>query len=264
MVHARLGDVLNFVRDPTDGSGVRRIGIRGGCTFGLITALGAQLAGSGPAHASGDSSKSGGTSNSSTGSSGSDSSKGSNDSSNSSQDSSENSRGTSKDSGNSTENSPKKTSDYTTKGSSDWTTNSRGAHVFSIALAVVAVGATVVGVVAAKRSNQQPRQVATAALAGFMRRQHALLTHDVTMAEGPVFEAWAHDLRLTARERAQVRRALDGSSEQGLLLEALNGPIDERRAERFAAAYLRVTTKAIGRARTQALVVRAAHATGLG
>jgi hypothetical protein len=230
----------------------------------LILGLCAQIVWVGAANASGDSSKSGGTSNSSSGSSGSDSSKGSNDSSNSSENSSENSRGTSRDSNNSTENSPKNSSDYTTKGSSDWTTHSRGAHVFSIALAVVAVGATVVGVIAAKGSNQQPRQVATAALAGFMRRQHALLTHDVTLAEGPVFEAWAHDLQLTARERAQVRRALDGSTEQGTLLEALNGPIDERRAEKFAAAFLRVTSRALGPARTRALVARAAHATGVG
>jgi hypothetical protein len=134
--------------------------------------------------------------------------------------------------------------------------------VFSIALAVVAVGATVVGVVAG-RGNAQPRQVATAALAGFMRRQHALLTHDVTMADGPVFEAWAHDLKLTPPERARVRRALDGSPEQGLLLEALNGPIDERRAERFAATFLRVTARAIGPARTRALVANATRATGI-
>jgi hypothetical protein len=256
--------VLNFVRDPADDVGVRGSRTGKSCAWALIPALVAQMVVSDVARASGDSSKSGGTSNSSTGSSGSDSSKGSNDSSNSSEGSSENSRGTSKDSGDSTENSPQKTSDYTTKGSSDWTTNSRGAHVFSIALAVVAVGATVVGVVAAKGSNHQPRQVATAALAGFMRRQHAMLTHDVTMAEGPVFEAWAHDLRLTGRERAQVRRVLDGSPEQGALLEALNGPIDERRAERFAAAFLRVTTRAIGPARSRALVARAAQATGVG
>ena len=230
-------------------------------TWALIPALCVQISGAGSAQASGDSSKSGGSSNSSGGS---DSSKGSNDSSNSSQDSSGHSRGTSKDSDNSTQNSPKNTSDYTTKGSSDWSTNSRGGHVFSIALAVVAVGATVIGIVAAKGSNQQPRQVATAALAGFMRRQHALLTHDVTLAEGPVFEAWVHDLQLTANERLLVRRALDGSPEQGKLLEALNGPIDERRAERFATAFLRVTSRAIGRTRTQALVARAAHATGVG
>lgn len=241
---------------------MRRTAVRRGCAWALLPALCGPLAIVAPAWASGDSSKSGGSSNSS--SSGSDSSKGSNDSSNSSQGSSDNSRGSSKDSDNSTQNSPKKTSDYTTNGTSDWSTKSHGAHVFSIALAVVAVGATVVGVVAAKGSNQQPRQVATAELAGFMRRQHALLTHDVTMAEGPVFEAWAHDLQLTAPERAQVRRALDGAPEQGLLLEALNGTIDERRAERFASAFLRVTARAIGPARTKTLVARATHATGMG
>jgi hypothetical protein len=235
---------------------------RWGCAITLTAALAALEPA--PARASGDSSKSGTSSNSSGSSGGSDSSKGSNDSSNSSEGSSGQSRGTSKDSNNSTQNSPKNTSDYTTKGSSDWSTNSRGAHVFSIALAVVAVGATVVGVIVAKRGNAQPKQVATAELAGFMRRQHPLLTHDVTLAEGPVFDAWAHDLQLTRRERALVRHALEGSAEQTALLEALDGPIDERRAERFAGAYLKVPLRALGRARTQALVTRAVLATGVG
>jgi hypothetical protein len=206
----------------------------------------------GAAEASGQGQSSSGSSNSS------DSSKGSGDSSNTSNDSSKNSGDSSKDSNNSTQNSPKNSSDWTTKNSSDWTTHSRGAHVFSIALVVVAIGAVVLGVVLTDRSHNRPPP--TMALAGFMRRQHALLLHDVSTAEGPVLDAWAHDLRLTAAERGRLRRALEGSAEQGALIEALDGPIDERHAERFGAAFLRVTDRALGRARTNALVARAIEA----
>jgi len=207
-----------------------------------------------PARASGESGS--GSSNSSESSG---SSKGSGDSSNASNDSSKSSSGSSKDSDNSTQNSPKNSSDYTTNGSTDWTTHSRGAHVFSIALAVVAIGATVAGTVLKDRSQQGP--LPTAALAGFMRRQHALLLHDVSTADGPVLEAWAHDLRLTPAERIRLQRALEGSAEQGLLLDALDGTIDERQAESFGVAFFRVTDRALGRTRTKALVARALTAT---
>src|SRR5688572_14895092 len=131
----------------------------------------------------------GSQSNSSDGSG--DSSNGSQDSSNTSEGTSDDSRGSSRDSDNSTKNSPKNTTDYTSKGSSDWTTNSRGAHILSIALAVVVVGAAVVGTVATQRSHEQNQRLATAALVTFMRRQHALLTHDVALGDGPVLDAWA-------------------------------------------------------------------------
>src|SRR4051812_41508070 len=136
-----------------------------------------------PASASGQGQSSSGSSN------GSDSSKGSGDSSNSSNDSSKSSEdwshssdGSSKDSDNSTQNSPKNSSDYTTdhttKGSTDWTTHSHGAHVFSVVMVVVAVGATVLGIALTDRSRSGPPPAA--ALAGFMRRQHAMLLHDVS------------------------------------------------------------------------------------
>jgi hypothetical protein len=208
------------------------------------------------ASASGQGQSSSGSSN------GSDSSKGSGDSSNSSNDSSQSSNGSSKDSDNSTQNSPKNSSDYTTdhttKGSTDWTTHSHGAHVFSVVLVVVAVGATILGIALTDRSHGGPPPAA--ALAGFMRRQHALLLHDVSTGDGPVLDAWAHDLRLTVAEKRRLRRALDGSEEQGALIDALDGTIDEAHAERFGAAFVRVTDRALGRTRTRALVARAISA----
>jgi hypothetical protein len=126
-------------------------------------------------------------------------------------------------------------------------------------LAVVVVGATVVGLAATKKSNQEKQ--AKVALASFMRRQHGLLTHDVTMAEGPLLAAWSHDLTLTPEDQRRLQRALDGSPEQGTLLDALDGPIDEARAERFAGAFMKLTTRALGRCRTGAIVSRATRLT---
>jgi glycine/D-amino acid oxidase-like deaminating enzyme len=97
-----------------------------------------------------------------------------------------------------------------------------------------------------------------------MRRQHPLLTHDVIMAEGPIIAAWAHDLHLSADEQARLRVALEGSREQGALLEALDGQIDPARARRFAAAFIRVTEHAVGVARMKALVERAVRAVDAG
>jgi hypothetical protein len=205
------------------------------------------------ARASGQGNSSSGSSNSSD----SKSSNGSNDSSNTSRDSSHSSQGSSKDSDNSTQNSPQRTSDYSSKGTSDWSTKSRGGQVFSIALAVVVVGASVFGTVAVSRSRDARAQPARIALAAYMREHHALLTHDVALGTGPVFDAWAHDLRLTARERVDLRRGLEGSADQGALLDALDGPIDEAHAQRFAAAFLRATARVLGPARTRALVARA-------
>jgi hypothetical protein len=205
------------------------------------------------ARASGQGNSHSGSSNSSD----SKSSNGSNDSSNTSKDSSHSSQGSSKDSDNSTQNSPKRTSDYTSKGTSDWSTKSRGGQVFSIALAVVVVGASVFGSVAVSRSRDAQAQPARIALAAYMRQHHALLTHDVALAAGPVFDSWAHDLQLTARERSDLRLALEGSTDQGVLLDALDGPIDEAHAQRFATAFLHATARVLGPARTRALVARA-------
>lgn len=211
------------------------------------------------AEASGQS-NSGSSTGGSPSSNGSNSSNGSADSSKSSGDSSRNSGASSKDSNNSTQNSPKNS----TNSSSDWSTHSQGAHVFSIVLVVVAVGATVVGVMATNATQRRQHQQSATALAEFMRRQHPLLTHDVVMAEGPVLAAWAHDLRLGAEDCTRLRRALEGSPEQGALLEALDGSIDEAAARRFAGAFLRVTTRALGQTRTKALVERAVRAVGPG
>jgi len=229
----------------------------------VAVALSALVAG--PARASGQS-NSGSTSSSgdSSGSKDSNSSNGSKDSSNSSGNSSHNSQGSSKDSDNSTQNSPKNSSDWTTHHSSDWTTHSHDAHVLSIALVVVAVGATVAGTLAVNATQKQQQQRAALALAEFMRRQHPLIAHDVVLGEGPVLAAWEHDLRLDAAERTALRRALDGSPEQALLLDALDGPIDQARAGRFAAAFVRAARRALGPARTDVLIRNAVRAVGVG
>jgi hypothetical protein len=126
---------------------------------------------------------------------------------------------------------------------------------------VVSVGATVVGVIVAKGSQKQnPQAVAT--LAETMRRQHPLLTHDLATARGPVLDAWAHDLRLTAAERRRLAQVLEGSAEQGQLLDALDGRIDEARARRFGAAFLLLTQRAVGQARARLIVERAVGAVG--
>jgi hypothetical protein len=130
--------------------------------------------------------------------------------------------------------------------------------VFSVVMLVVGIGATVIGVVLTDRSHGGPPPAA--ALAGFMRRQHAMLLHDVSTGDGPVLDAWAHDLRLTVAEKRRLRRTLDGSEEQGALIDALDGTIDEAHAQRFSAAFVRVTDRALGRTRTRALVARAISA----
>jgi hypothetical protein len=197
-------------------------------------------------------------------SSDSNSSNGSKDSSNSSKDSSNNSQGSSKNSNNSTQNSPKNTSDWTTNGTSDWSTHSHGAHVFSIALAIVVVGGASAATTSLKQSQPEAQRQAALALAAYLRHQHALLTHDVALASGPVLDSWTHDLRLTADDRRRFAKTLDGSAEQGALLEALDGPIDERRAQRFATVFMRVTERTLGPMRTRALVTRVAAVVGDG
>jgi hypothetical protein len=216
------------------------------------------------ARASGQSGSGSGSGGDSASSKDSNSSNGSNESSNSSKGTSDDSRASSKSSDNSTQNSPKNSSDYTTRHSSDWTTHSRDGHVFSVVMLVVSVGATVVGVLVAKGSGRQSQQQAATALADTMRRQHPLLTHDVATARGPVLDAWAHDLRLTDAERRRLIQALEGSAEQGQLLEALDGRIDEGHARRFGAAFLRLTQRAVGPARTRGIVERALREVGPG
>src|SRR4051794_12934937 len=95
---------------------------------GLVLTLSAGLLAHGPraARASGQGN---GQSDSSHGGS----SNGSGDSSNSSKSSSDNSGASSKDSHASTQNSPKNTTDYSSRGTADWSTHSRGGQVFSIA-----------------------------------------------------------------------------------------------------------------------------------
>jgi hypothetical protein len=236
----------------------------------ILVAVSVAASGARPAHASGQSSGGGSSSSSSDSSNSkeSNSSNGSKDSSNSSKGTSDNSQASSKSSNDSTQNSPKRSSDYstqhTTKDSSEWSTKTRQGNVVSIAIVVVSVGATVLGVKMRNDAQVASQRQAERALAEFMRRQHPLLTHDVVTGRGVVLAAWSHDLGLDAVERARLERALDGSVEQGALLEALDGSIDEARARRFAGAFVRLTARALGSARAGALVKRAVRATGAG
>jgi hypothetical protein len=140
---------------------------------------------------------------------------------------------------------------------------SNRAHDFSVASAAVAIGAVSVGLALPHDSRNNNQQQAAAALAGFMRREHAPLTRDVALASGPVLDAWADDLGLGRKERAAWRQTLEGSLEQGNLLEALDGQIDDAQARRFAGAFVRVTNRALGTKRSAALIERAMLVTGL-
>jgi hypothetical protein len=123
--------------------------------------------------------------------------------------------------------------------------------------AVVLLGAGVVGTVALKgtNANQQRNAVAVAA---FIRQNHGLLTHDMAMAGGPMLDTWSRQLDLSATERQRLAVTMEGSAEQGDLMRALDGPIDEASARRFSAAFFRVSTRALGPTRMGKLVVRAA------
>jgi len=224
-------------------------------TLTLLLSAG-HLLGHGRALASGE-----GQSKSDSGNSGSNnSSKGSGDSSQNSGDSSKSSNDSSKSSNDSTEASPQKSADSSSEGTVNSSTKSRGAQTFWAGSAVVLLGASVVGTVLAARSRAAAPPPAAVALAAFMRENHAVLTHDVALAHGPVFDAWARELGLTPAERGRVAVALEGSREQGELLSSLDGSIDAHRARRFSAAFFRVTARALGPAGTERLLARAARA----
>jgi hypothetical protein len=214
------------------------------------------LTGPGRADASGQGqSKSDSNSNSGDSSQG---SNGSNDSSRTSGDSSNSSRDSSKSSNNSTQNSPKNSSDGSTQWTTDNSSQSHGAHVFSAASAVVLLGASVVGtVMAGKSSSGRDPHPKAVALAAFLRQNHAVLTHDIALAHGPILNAWAREWGLTASEKRHLAVVLEGSAEQGALMTALNGDIDEGRALKFSAAFYRATARALGPVRTQTIVAGA-------
>jgi hypothetical protein len=188
-------------------------------------------------------------------------SKGSNDSSKSSTDSSNSSTDSSNKSENSTEGSPRESTQGTTDGTSDSSAKRRGAVIISVALLIIAVGASAMGVVRAlAQAEEQPR---LQMLARFLQRNHALVTRDVMMGEGPMLSGWTRGLGLTAAERERLGRALAGSAEQAQLLAALDGPIDEARARRFATGFAQLGRRALGPARFRdlALAGREIHPT---
>ena len=152
-------------------------------------------------------------------------SNGSGDSSRSSGDSSKSSGDSSKGSGDSTQNSPKNSSDSSSKGTTDESTNSAGGHQLSIALGVIAVGATVAGVlIGVSLTQQRAERRAEKALAAYMRRNHPVVTHDVALGQGPVLDAWTHALGFTRDERRAFGRLMSGSAEQATLIEVLDAP----------------------------------------
>lgn len=188
-------------------------------------------------------------------------SNGSGDSSRSSGDSSKNSGDSSKGSDDSTKNSPKNSSDSSSKGTTDESTNSPGGHQVSIALGVIAVGATVAGVlIGVSLTQQRAERRAEKALAAYMRRNHPVVTHDVALGRGPILDAWTHALGLTAVERRDFSVLMTGSPEQARLIEALDAPqgrIDDEHARRFAGAFFHLTERAVGPTRARQLAARA-------
>ncbi len=189
---------------------------------------------------------------------GSEGSKGSDNSSNSSNDSSGNSNDSSNRSENSTEASPERSTNGTTEESSDGSSQKRGTVLISVALLLVAVGATAIGLVRATGAlarADEPRKMRL--LARFLQRNHAQVARDMAVGEGPLLAAWTRGLGLTAAERDRLSRTLDGSREQGELLAALDGRIDEGRARRFAVAFTRVGRRALGDDRLRAVALAA-------
>lgn len=185
----------------------------------------------------------------------SDGSKGSNDSSRTSGDSSkrsgESSQGSGQRSEDSSERSPSESIRWTTRESSE----SKGGTAVSGALLIMVVGGSVVGgILSSRGSSKRQEQQEARALARFLQRHHALIARDVVLGEGPLLAAWGNSLGLTAAERERLGLALDGSTEQTELLQALNGNIDETRARRFAASFARLSGRTLGRARFAAVV----------
>jgi hypothetical protein len=189
---------------------------------------------------------------------GGDSSKGSNDSSGTSTDSSKNSTDSSNRSENSTENSPKDSTEESSDGTSDSSDKRKGAVIISVALLLVALGATTIGLLRASGAlAQADEQQKMRQLARFLQRHHPLVARDVVMGEGPLLSAWGRALGLGAGERDRLSRLLDGSAEQAELLAALDGRIDEGRARRFAVGFTRLGQRALGDQRMRAIAIAA-------
>jgi hypothetical protein len=188
----------------------------------------------------------------------SDGSKGSNDSSKSSGDSSKGSGDSSKRSNQNSEDSTRDSPKNSTKGTTDESSNSKGGAAISGGLLVLVVGATVIGVVlSSQATSRRQDQQNLRALVRFLQRNHALVTRDVMMSEGPMLTSWARAMGLSPVERQRLSQALEGSSEQTELLQALDGDIDEPRAQRFAAGFARAGRRAFGEDRLRAIALGA-------
>jgi hypothetical protein len=194
----------------------------------------------------------------SAGSKGSDgSSKGSNDSSKTSGDSSDSSKGSLDNSDQKSEDSSADSSKESTDNTTDESSKSKGATTVSAALLILTVGAAAVGLVAASRATWKNDDRRAQALARFLQRNHAMLTRDLVLGEGPMLDGWGRTMGLDAAERARVERGLAGSAEQTALVRALDGPIDRRRARSFAASFVRLHLRALGAERVGAIALAA-------
>jgi hypothetical protein len=121
----------------------------------------------------------------------------------------------------------------------------------------VVVGAAVLSGTLATRGSRQQDQQKVQALARFLQRNHALVARDVVTGEGPMLGAWGRALGLSAAERERLGMVLVGSPEQGELLDALDGGMDEGRARRFAVGFTRLGRRALGQGRFREIALAA-------
>jgi hypothetical protein len=187
----------------------------------------------------------------------SDGSKGSNDSSKMSGDSSESSKGSLDNSDQKSKDSSADSSKDSTDNTTDESSKNKTTTTVSAALLILTVGAAAVGLVAASRATWKDDDRRAQALARFLQRNHAMLTRDLVLGEGPMLAGWARTMGLDAAERARVERGLAGSAEQTALVRALDGRIDQRRARSFAASFVRLHLRALGPERVGAIALAA-------
>ena len=80
----------------------------------------------------------------------------------------------------------------------------------------------------------------------YMKKNHASLVRDISMAKGPTITEWGANMDLTPLEQARLENRFEGSMEQISLLESLSGDIDVNDAGTFARALARVMVDVIG------------------
>jgi hypothetical protein len=121
----------------------------------------------------------------------------------------------------------------------------------------VVVGGVVLSSVLAGAGTRRQHQRQAQALATFLQRHHAQVARDLMTGEGPVLAGWGRELGLSTGERDRLGAVLLGSPEQGELLQALDGRMDEARARRFAAGFTRLGRRAVGEGRFREIALAA-------